>query len=477
MEMLSSILAAMAVSLFLAIASDVAYSYIEVSGTIESNETWGPNETYYVSGDVIIDQAALTIEAGTVVKFAYGVSVQIIVDHGTLDVNGTEGNYVIFTSMNDNSYGETIPGSSGNPGSGDWNGSIVDRGTSYFDYCRIRYGGGGTNNANVCFDQSGSGSYFRNSISEYSAGHGVLVDRSGVIFRDSHIENNSGDGIYVDGTPVPDLGTAEDPGSNYIGGNGGYEINNQSDQYIVAYGNQWGSGGFNPPGSVDDPTMVVLSSFTAAIGDGKVTLLWHTEAETNNVGFAIYKSDARDSNYSKISFIPGAEDSEIPSDYQFTDEQVQPGHTYCYYLENVDLVGESTKSDVIQVTLAEAPHLCKPELPTQTRHTLPIQTKQGILPGQNSLLVNYPNPFNPETWIPYELAETTDVIIQIYDVRGHLIRTLHLGYQLAGLYLDEGRAAHWDGRDDIGEPVGSGIYFYRLSAGRFSAVRKMVILE
>ena len=91
------------------------------------------------------------------------------------------------------------------------------------------------------------------------------------------------------------------------------------------------------------------------------------------------------------------------------------------------------------------------------------------------LLENYPNPFNPETWIPYQLAIAADVIITIYDVRGTPIRRLALGHQSAGSYVSRSRAAYWDGRNDNGEAVASGLYFYTLSAGNFTATRKMFL--
>ena len=98
-----------------------------------------------------------------------------------------------------------------------------------------------------------------------------------------------------------------------------------------------------------------------------------------------------------------------------------------------------------------------------------------IVPTEIAVYANYPNPFNPETWLPYQLADAADVTFRIYSASGHLVRTLVLGHQAAGLYQSRSRAAYWDGRDALGEPVASGVYFYTLTAGDFIATRKMLI--
>ncbi len=103
------------------------------------------------------------------------------------------------------------------------------------------------------------------------------------------------------------------------------------------------------------------------------------------------------------------------------------------------------------------------------------QLLTALTPKETSLLSNYPNPFNPETWIPYQLAESADVKISIYAADGKLVRTLNLGHQLVGIYQGKNRAAYWDGKNKAGEPVASGVYFYTLTAGEFTATRKMVI--
>ena len=98
-----------------------------------------------------------------------------------------------------------------------------------------------------------------------------------------------------------------------------------------------------------------------------------------------------------------------------------------------------------------------------------------LLPKETALLPNYPNPFNPETWIPYQLASPADVTLRIYAIDGTLVRTLSLGHKSIGMYQTRTHAAYWDGRNQIGEPVASGVYFYTFTAGDFTATRKMLI--
>ena len=100
-----------------------------------------------------------------------------------------------------------------------------------------------------------------------------------------------------------------------------------------------------------------------------------------------------------------------------------------------------------------------------------------LIPKRTALLQNYPNPFNPETWLPYQLAKDAAVTINIYNVKGQLVRMLALGNQKAGTYMTRNKAAHWDGKDAVGEAVSSGVYFYHLKAGDFFATRKMVIVK
>ena len=101
----------------------------------------------------------------------------------------------------------------------------------------------------------------------------------------------------------------------------------------------------------------------------------------------------------------------------------------------------------------------------------------SLTPRETELLANYPNPFNPETWIPYRLAEDAVVTLTIYDLSGQPVRTLDVGHRIAAAYENRSKAIYWDGRNGLGERVASGVYYYHLSAGDFSATRKMLIVK
>ena len=139
-------------------------------------------------------------------------------------------------------------------------------------------------------------------------------------------------------------------------------------------------------------------------------------------------------------------------------------------------MGQLTSTDVQQwLTLAQQANLTDP---VSLRGILFLkQLLAALTPKETALLANYPNPFNPETWIPYQLATPADVNISIYAADGTLVRKLDLRHQPAGMYQSRNRAAYWDGKNAVGEAVASGIYFYTLQAADFSATRKMLILK
>ena len=129
----------------------------------------------------------------------------------------------------------------------------------------------------------------------------------------------------------------------------------------------------------------------------------------------------------------------------------------------------------IKLWLSQAQHLSLTDAQSQRGILFLQQLLAAFTPKKTALLPNYPNPFNPETWIPYQLAASADVTLTIYAVDGTVVRTLALGHQPIGTYQGKSRAAYWDGKNKLGEPVASGVYFYTLTAGDFTATRKMLI--
>ena len=135
-----------------------------------------------------------------------------------------------------------------------------------------------------------------------------------------------------------------------------------------------------------------------------------------------------------------------------------------------------TATDV-QGWLAQARGLALTDAASQRGIIFLEQLLSVLIPKKTALLPNYPNPFNPETWIPYRLAHAADVEITIYNTRGTVVRRLDVGHQSAGFYTARAKAGYWNGRNRHGESVASGVYFYQLRAGDYSALRRMVIVK
>ena len=145
------------------------------------------------------------------------------------------------------------------------------------------------------------------------------------------------------------------------------------------------------------------------------------------------------------------------------------------------LMDQKTLKKLDPETLQTQLDILRAESDGSLRYLRAITLLENVLaamrPNKTLLLANYPNPFNPETWIPYHLANASNVVVTIYDTRGAIVRQLDLGHKAAGYYTNRSRAVHWDGRNNIGERVTSGIYFYQLQADNLSRIRKMVILK
>ena len=133
-----------------------------------------------------------------------------------------------------------------------------------------------------------------------------------------------------------------------------------------------------------------------------------------------------------------------------------------------------TAADV-QLWLTQAQHAGLTDAIAQRGIQVLEQLLTMLLPKETALLPNYPNPFNPETWLPYQLAKPAQVTVRIYSIEGQLVRVLVLGHQPAGIYASRDHAAYWDGKNEVGEPVASGVYFYTLIADDFTASRRMLI--
>jgi hypothetical protein len=214
---------------------------------------------------------------------------------------------------------------------------------------------------------------------------------------------------------------------------------------------------------IDIPLPASLSAFTAVPADKDVMIKWSTASELNNLGFDVYRSESLDGTFAKVNLtrIQGAGTDATPNHYNFLDESVEVGKTYYYYLEDVSYSGMRGRSDIIKVTV---------DLTGKLKVV-------GLAPPKFALLQNFPNPFNPETWIPFKLGQASSVTVRIYNLKGQPIRTLELGQKEAGTYLTKDKAVYWDGRDNVGEKVASGMYFYMLKAGEFTSTRRMVIIQ
>ncbi len=194
--------------------------------------------------------------------------------------------------------------------------------------------------------------------------------------------------------------------------------------------------------------------------------------------------------YPNICLIKGKLESidiRIEQDYEIGSETPHTAtHTVTYegtwYLEDDALAAPRARP----MSLADYPPF--QALPPEVREYLlrrfgefendvAVGAEAWRMPEGTSLLPNYPNPFNPETWIPYRLADAADIQITIYDARGASVRQLELGIQAPGFYTARSKAAYWDGNNENGESVASGVYFYRLRAGDYTATRRMVILK
>ena len=217
----------------------------------------------------------------------------------------------------------------------------------------------------------------------------------------------------------------------------------------------------NPPVFTDGP------STTRAIAE-------NTAAGTN-IGTAV---SATDIDNHTLTYSLGGTDADafdiVSTSGQLETKDALDFETKSSYTLTLTVYDGNHGGDRITVTIDVTDVVNEAVVDENVRAAPPVETSP-IIPDQTALLTNFPNPFNPETWIPYQLAKPAEVTLTIYDIRGVVVHELRLGHKAAGVYTHRSRAIHWDGRNQLGEPVVSGVYFYTLSAGDFTATRKMLI--
>ena len=302
----------------------------------------------------------------------------------------------------------------------------------------------------------------------------------------------------------------------------GYQATVQFDRTLLRYvssanGDYLPAGAFFVEPTVEGNLVKLNAASLAGESTGDGTLATITFEVITLKGSTLTLSDVLLTDTAGEAFVPTVENAEITESIQSKGDINGDGMVNIQDLvlvaSNLGKTGQNTADvngdrivniqDLVLVAGALGNSAAAPSLHLQSLDTLTaadvkkwlseaqqwdlkdITSQRGILflqqllitltPKETALLPNYPNPFNPETWIPYHLVKDANVTLHIYAVNGTLVRTLTLGHQPAGMYQSRSRAAYWDGRNAFGEPVASGIYFYTLTAGDFIATRKMLI--
>lgn len=212
--------------------------------------------------------------------------------------------------------------------------------------------------------------------------------------------------------------------------------------------------------SNDNPLAVELTDFSVISYDGKAQLSWKTESETENAGFEIYKSNSEDGKFTKIasyethSELKGAGNSTQDNFYQFIDRNVDLGKVYWYQIADVEFDG--TKK-------------------FHTKLSVKISNEKSVVTHRFKLLQNFPNPFNPETTIVFEVPTSNSlkrVEISIVNIKGQIVRNL-----VSNAFNYGTHSIVWDGKDDFGKSLSSGVYFARLKTENQILSRKMLLLK
>jgi len=219
--------------------------------------------------------------------------------------------------------------------------------------------------------------------------------------------------------------------------------------YLIMFGGMDGGDETWTFGGGDYSLPIELSSFTAIVENGRITLRWVTKSEVNNLGFYLYRALSEDGRFQRITNSPvqGHGTSSVRHEYSYIDSRVEDGRTYWYISEDLSFAGRIKKHGPVSVRLEPE------ELP--------------LAPDRFTLYQNYPNPFNPFTTIAYDLPNAADVTLSIYALGGQWMTTLIQTYQQAGHY-----ELIWEG-----QRYSTGTYIYRLDAGSFTDMKRMALVR
>ena len=281
------------------------------------------------------------------------------------------------------------------------------------------------------------------------------------------VSNEAGNGFNT-------ITQADDPGDGAIMGGVGYIVVASADAIIRVEGEAWDNSGTME----DASATVAMNGGAAANGNGASTApsIGFQTPVLQVQGKLIDQAGMMSREGLNVS-VKNLTSGAVLGRTTATDE---------YSMTFVKLDSSAAKvGDVIEIQ-ADSPnpllgirpvqHIVTADDVLDSRISLPDLVTYEI-PALTELLANYPNPFNPETWIPFRLAEDARVSLTIYGASGSLVRSIDIGFTPAAVYQGRSEAIYWDGRNDFGEQVSSGIYFYHLNAGDFSATRKMVIVK
>ena len=274
--------------------------------------------------------------------------------------------------------------------------------------------------------------------------------------------------IVSDNGEFKAVGRVGDPGDIEITGGQSFILTAQSAATVSISGDGWD----NTTGTMAAPLMmrgIQTTGITPVLAlNGSIV---HGVNGINSAGLhVIVKNLSTGSTVTTVVGDAGSTSSQVG--YRLTVVDIMGGRAAAIG----DTLEISVRSPDTSIGVQPLRYTVATEDVRRSRVQLPALFLQEI-PAETTLLRNYPNPFNPETWIPYRLAQDAFVTVTIYDGNGQMVRTLDVGHQTAGIYESQSKAVYWDGRNDLGESVASGVYFYTLTAEDFSATRKMVILK